>query len=267
MAALHAGLAKVPVVEHGDGKVLRFSRVDGEQTADAHQLLAVAGDDQHRPLRLRLRQPKAHYGRAAHRAPEIEIAGMVAGVEHVVRRRAEAGDDQQIATIGEQRLHRLAALEQGVLRHHLVSVHFLRPSMRCEIRIAIGWSLSKASEQAAETTSSASSGCSRRNTVTPMISSACAVALPIGICHGLNSAHSPRMVTSARCGKRQLASSDSMLMQLPTPLDCISSTARSPPSQAPAESATPSPSVVSTVALIAGSACDNSISREWPASG
>ena len=36
-----------------------------------------------------------------------------------------------------------------------------------------------------------------------------------------------------------------MLMQLPTPLDCISSAARSPPSQAPAASATPSSSVVS----------------------
>ena len=42
------------------------------------------------------------------------------------------------------------------------------------------------------------------------------------------------------------AASDSMLMQLPTPLDCIKSTARWPPSQAPAASATPSSSVVST---------------------
>ena len=36
-----------------------------------------------------------------------------------------------------------------------------------------------------------------------------------------------------------------MLTQLPTPLDCISSAARWPPSQAPAASATPSSSVVS----------------------
>src|SRR5262245_44163192 len=101
---------------------------------------------------------------------------MVAGVKRVVGGRAEAGDNEQVAAAGEQRLHRLAAIKQRILHHHLVSVHFLRPSMRCEIRIAIGWSLSKASEQAAETTSSASSGCSRRNTVTPMISKACAVA-------------------------------------------------------------------------------------------
>ena len=33
---------------------------------------------------------------------------------------------------------------------------------------------------------------------------------------------------------RQFTGSDSMLMQLPTPEDCISSTARCPPSQAPA---------------------------------
>ena len=35
-----------------------------------------------------------------------------------------------------------------------------------------------------------------------MISSACGVALPIGICHGLNSAHSPRIVTKVRNGMR-----------------------------------------------------------------
>ena len=46
----------------------------------------------------------------------------------------------------------------------------------------------------------------------------------------------------------------SMLTQLPTPLDCISSAARSPPSQAPAASATPSSSVVSTTSRIAARA-------------
>jgi hypothetical protein len=100
-----------------------------------------------------------------------------------------------------------------------------------------------------------------------MISNACGVAFPIGICHGLNSAHSPRIVTNVRNGRRQLAASENMFTQLPTPLDCINSTERSPPSQAPADSATPSSSVVSTVVWIAGSACDSSIRREWPASG
>ena len=68
---------------------------------------------------------------------------------------------------------------------------------------------------------------------------------PIGTCHGLNSPHSPRIVTSVRNGKRKIWVSENMLMQLPTPLDCINSTPRWPPAQAPANSATPSSSVVS----------------------
>jgi len=41
-----------------------------------------------------------------------------------------------------------------------------------------------------------------------------------------------------------------MFTQLPTPLDCISSTPRWPPAQAPASSATPSSSVVSAIPRI-----------------
>jgi hypothetical protein len=74
-------------------------------------------------------------------------------------------------------------------------------------------------------------------------------------------------VISISSGNRQLRASDNMLMQLPSPLDCISSAARSPPSQAPAASATPSSSVVSTTSRMSGSARQRSISRECPASG
>jgi hypothetical protein len=90
---------------------------------------------------------------------------------------------------------------------------------------------------------------------------------PIGTCQGLNSSHSPRIVISISSGNRQVLASDSMLTQLPSPLDCISSAERSPPSQAPAASATPSSSVVSTTSRICGSARQRSISRAWPASG
>jgi hypothetical protein len=58
-----------------------------------------------------------------------------------------------------------------------------------------------------------------------------------------------------------------MLMQLPTPLLCMRSTPRSPPSQAPASIAMPSSSVVSIAAFIAGLPRQRSISRVWPASG
>ena len=57
---------------------------DRQQAADAHQLLAVAGDNSDRPLRLRQRKAEANHRRAAHRAPEIEICRVLAGVEHVV---------------------------------------------------------------------------------------------------------------------------------------------------------------------------------------
>ena len=70
------------------------------------------------------------------------------------------------------------------------------------------------------------------------------------------------MVTSIKSGKRETVASDSMLMQLPTPLDCISNTLRSPPSQAPAAIATPSSSVVSTTSRISASAQQRSINRE-----
>src|SRR3546814_8043578 len=68
----------------------------------------------------------------------------------------------------------------------------------------------------------------------PICFSAGSVACPIGFCHGLNSAQSPRIVTSISSGKRVIAWSARVLMQLPTPLDCISRAPRSPPSQAPA---------------------------------
>ena len=59
----------------------------------------------------------------------------------------------------------------------------------------------------------------------------------------------------------------SMLIVLPTPEDCISSTWRSPPSQAPRPIATPSSSVVSDTVRIAGFAWQRWIRRLCPASG
>jgi hypothetical protein len=58
-----------------------------------------------------------------------------------------------------------------------------------------------------------------------------------------------------------------MFTQLPTPLDCISSTPRWPPAQAPANSATPSSSVVNGTARIEDAPSTRSISCECPASG
>ena len=58
----------------------------------------------------------------------------------------------------------------------------------------------------------------RARSARPRAASAAGALWPIGSCHGLNSPHSPRIVTSIRSGRRQVWFSASMLMQLPTPL-------------------------------------------------
>ncbi|SKX88116.1 Uncharacterised protein [Mycobacteroides abscessus subsp. abscessus] len=112
----------------------------------------------------------------------------------------------------------------------------------------------KVDSRAACATSRTSSGLSARSTVMPPSSSARWVVEPIGICHGLNSAYSPRIVTRVRNGNRHISSNENMFRQLPTPLLCISNAERTPPSQAPAVTPTPSSSVVSTTSVMSGSA-------------
>jgi hypothetical protein len=75
------------------------------------------------------------------------------------------------------------------------------------------------------------------------------------------------MVISISSGKRQAWVSESMLTQLPTPLLCIRRTPRSPPSHAPASSATPSSSVVSGTLRMPASPPQSMIRRACPASG
>jgi hypothetical protein len=60
-------------------------------------------------------------------------------------------------------------------------------------------------------------------------------AWPIGNCQGLPSPKSPRMLTSARNGKWPLLIKDSIFLQFPVPLDCISKTPRAPPEIGPGE--------------------------------
>ena len=123
------------------------------------------------------------------------------------------------------------------------------------------------SAAAAATTGFTSSGWFARITIRSMALSTVSVAIPIGTCQGLNSPHSPRIVMRVRNGNRQVLTSESMLMQLPTPLDCMRRTPLSPPSQAPARIAMPSSSVVSGIAVNAGSAWALRIRSMWPLSG
>src|SRR5215212_5557341 len=262
VALLASGLAIGLVVEHRDREIARVLRRDRRQRPKAHEELAVPGDDEHRPSRLREGEPEPDHRGAAHRAPKVEVERMIAGGGDVVGRRAEPGDDQEVAPALQEPRDGGAPVER---RRHFANT--LAPMRRCERSTAVAVSASNVMMAAAPTTSATSAGASARITWTPAIRSASGVAVPIGTCHGLNSPHSPRIVTRVRKGKRPSRISDSMLTQLPTPLDCIRSTLRSPPSQAPAHSATPSSSVVSTTGVIAGAAWTRSISRVCPASG
>ena len=78
--------------------------------------------------RLRQRETKPDHGGAAHGAPQIEIAVVVAGSGEIVSRRAETGHDQQIVGAAfEQRRHGGAAFQSFA---HLV--HTFLPISCCD---------------------------------------------------------------------------------------------------------------------------------------
>ena len=130
-------------------EVLRLLDADRGEAAEPHEKIAVAGDHGDAAVGPRQREPKPDHRGAAHRAPEIKIERMVAGGRGIVGRRAEPGDDQQIAAIGEKHTHEFAAV-----KHH--RVHCLRPISRCDNRMAT-WRLpSNAMSQPAPTMSSTS---------------------------------------------------------------------------------------------------------------
>ena len=113
MADLHSRFAEMAVVEHDDRRDCRAAwrrwsaRLPMPISCSPSPVMTATG-----PLRLRQRQAEPDHRRAAHRAPQIEIAGMLAGIEHVVGRRAEAGDHEQVPAVGQQRLHGFAAVER-----------------------------------------------------------------------------------------------------------------------------------------------------------
>src|SRR5262249_37010544 len=156
VARLAAGLAVEPVVEHHDREVRWFLHGDGRERTEPHQRLAVAGDYGDTQIRPRERDPEPDHGGAAHRAPEIEVAVVVADRRDVVGGRAEPRDDDEIVrALGEQGRNGVAALE-----HHFT--HTLRPISRCESSSATAWSPPNARSTAPAAMSAASSGRSIR---------------------------------------------------------------------------------------------------------
>ena len=120
---------------------------------------------------------------------------------------------------------------------------------------------------AASTVSAMRAASSTSKVTSPHSRSTSGVIWPIGSCQGLASPNWPRMVTITRPATPQLRHNDSMFTQLPTPLDCMSTALRPPPSQAPAARATPSSSVLSGTSVIAGSVRQQAIRALSPASG
>lgn len=126
---------------------------------------------------------------------------------------------------------------------------------------AQAWSPSNAIVAAPRSNSSTSPGRSALQVITAIKFKAASVACPIGICHWLNSAQSPRMVTIINSGKREQFWRASVLIQLPTPLDCNNKAPRWPPSQAPDKYPIPSSSVVRTTEVTSLSASNKSSAR------
>ena len=108
-AALHPGFHVVTVIDDDHGQIFRLGDRNRRQAAEAHQLLAVAGQHQHAALRLRLGKTEADHRSSTHRAPEIEVAVVIADGINVIGRRAEATDAIEV----DDSLGRQAA---GVLR-------------------------------------------------------------------------------------------------------------------------------------------------------
>ncbi len=111
-----------------------FCRPTVARLPDPHQHLAVAGDDHDRQLRLRQRQAEADHDRAAHRAPQREIAGVIAGRGEIVGGGAEAADDERVLAVGQQRFDHRAAVEKVGLAHF---TNTFVPIRRCDSSTAV----------------------------------------------------------------------------------------------------------------------------------
>src|SRR5207237_6521623 len=127
---------------------------------------------------------------ASHRAPGRKSVGVVTGGSHVPIRRAETGNDEEVAAVAEKLGDDGAAVQQAALRDHrgrASSLKFLAPSTPWPMRTATARHVLKARFAAPSTAGATRRGSSARWTITPIASSAACVPCPIGTCQGLNS--------------------------------------------------------------------------------
>src|ERR1700733_4229126 len=135
MARLAAGLAVDLVIQHHDGEIFGFLQANGRQTSHPHQHFAVACDDDHRQVRLRQRYPQPDHDRAAHGAPQIKVAVVIAGGGDIVGRGAQAADHDRILALRQQAGNDAATLEKVGFAH---LVKTFAPIRRCDNRTAVG---------------------------------------------------------------------------------------------------------------------------------
>ena len=110
-------------------------QADGREAAHPHQHLAIARDHQHRQVGLRQRDAEADHHRAAHGAPQIEIAVMVAGRGDIVGRGAQSADHDGILAFRQQAGNDAAAFKKIGFAH---LVKTFAPIRRCDNRTAVG---------------------------------------------------------------------------------------------------------------------------------
>ena len=202
------------------------------------------------------------HGGAAHGAPQVEIERAIAGGAGVVAGRAQAGDHQQLARVPQQFA---ATARRSSVPSFLMPIPSLRP-LQFHEHLRADQTLREQHRHRHRAIEGEGGG--GGDHVGDIIGMVRAMHMDAGGAqHGSGRAahrHLPRIELAPFATHRDqgeerhaavLTGRLSMLMQLPTPEDCISSTARCPPSQAPAARAMPSSSVVSTTACMSGSAC------------
>ena len=108
---------------------------DRGQTAHPHQHLAIAGYHHHRQAGLRQRKAQSDHHGAAHRAPEVKIAIMVAGSGDIVGRGAKPADHDRVLALRQQARDDAAPIQKICLAH---LVKTLAPIRRCDNRTAVG---------------------------------------------------------------------------------------------------------------------------------
>jgi hypothetical protein len=100
------------VIDADDHEIGRVHHRYRRERADIHQQLAIAGDDEHAPVRTGEREAEPDHARPAHRAGHCVGVGPVPGQSRDVAARArETADDEKIIVPADQGRHGVPPVE------------------------------------------------------------------------------------------------------------------------------------------------------------